>query len=82
MERLWSFAFYSRLKINPKEHPLFMVEPSFNTRQNREKLTEIAFEKYETPALFVAKDAVLSCFAAGRATGITFFFYYYYYYLF
>jgi len=47
-----------------------MVEPSFNTRQNREKLTEIAFEKYETPALFVAKDAVLSCFASGRATGL------------
>lgn len=60
----------NRLGINPKEHPILMVEPSFNTRFNREKLTELIFEKYEAPALFVAKDAVLSCFAAGRASGL------------
>ena len=59
-----------RLRIDSKEHPLLMVEPSFNTRQNREKMTEIGFEKYSTPAMFVSKDAVLTCFASGRATGL------------
>lgn len=70
VESLWGFGFSNRLHVDPKEHPLLMVEPAYNTRQNREKLTELVFEKYEAPALFVSKDAVLSCFAAGRATGL------------
>ena len=70
MESLWAFGMTNRLKINPKEHPILMVEPSYNLRQNRERLTELMFEKYEAPALFVAKDAVLSCFASGRASGL------------
>eukprot|EP00339_Tiarina_fusa_P013742 CAMPEP_0117027354 /NCGR_PEP_ID=MMETSP0472-20121206/20002_1 /TAXON_ID=693140 ORGANISM="Tiarina fusus, Strain LIS" /NCGR_SAMPLE_ID=MMETSP0472 /ASSEMBLY_ACC=CAM_ASM_000603 /LENGTH=431 /DNA_ID=CAMNT_0004734575 /DNA_START=49 /DNA_END=1341 /DNA_ORIENTATION=- len=70
VESLWSFGMTNRLRINPKEHPILMVEPSYNTRQNREKMTELIFEKYEAPALFVAKDAVLSCFASGRASGL------------
>src|SRR3990167_1074693 len=68
MESLWGFGLNNRLRIDPKEYALLMVEPSFNTRQNREKLTELIFEKYEAPALFLAKDAVLSCFACGRTT--------------
>ena len=70
LESLWTYGMTNRLAVNPKEHPILMVEPSYNTRQNREKLTELIFEKYESPALFVSKDAVLSCFAAGRATGM------------
>jgi len=70
LESLWGFGLSNRLHVDPKEHPLLMVEPAFNTRQNREKLTELVFEKYEAPALFVSKDAVLSCFSAGRATGL------------
>lgn len=70
VESLWAFGMTNRLRINPKEHPILMVEPSYNLRQNREKLTELIFEKYECPALFVSKDAVLSCFASGRASGL------------
>jgi actin-related protein len=29
------------------------------------------FEKYRTPALFLSKDAVLSCYSLGRTTGLT-----------
>lgn len=32
---------------------------------------EIMFEKYKVPSFFIAKDAVLSCFALGRTTGLT-----------
>lgn len=47
-----------------------MVEPSFNTKDRRENLAELLFEKFEAPAVFLAKDAVLNCFAAGRSNGI------------
>lgn len=70
VESLWTFGMANRLRANPKEHPILLVEPSFNTRENREKMTELMFEKYETPALFVSKDAVLSCFASGRSSGL------------
>ena len=70
VESLWSFGMLNRLHEDPKEHPVLMVEPSYNTRENREKLTELMFEKYEVPALFVSKDAVLSCFASGRSSGL------------
>ena len=42
----------------------------WNTRQKREKLTEIMFEKYNVPAFFLCKNAVLSAFANGRSTGL------------
>lgn len=39
-------------------------------RSKREKLTELMFEKYNVPAYFLVKNAVLAAFANGRATGI------------
>merc|ERR1712142_42146 len=55
-----------------KYHPVMMSEASWNTRAKREKLCEIMFEKYEIPAYFLCKNAVLSAFANGRATGLIF----------
>jgi actin-like protein 6A len=35
------------------------------------RLMETLFEKFSTPAVFVSKDAVLSCYACGRTSGLT-----------
>eukprot|EP01095_Lingulamoeba_sp_RSL-Kostka_P007073 TRINITY_DN2233_c3_g1_i1.p1 TRINITY_DN2233_c3_g1~~TRINITY_DN2233_c3_g1_i1.p1 ORF type:complete len:443 (+),score=153.22 TRINITY_DN2233_c3_g1_i1:149-1477(+) len=69
-EQLVSHGLNYRLRIDPKEHPIVMSEPSFNTREKREYLTELMFEKYDVPALFVAKSAVLSSFCSARSTGL------------
>lgn len=37
---------------------------------HREKATEIMFESFQVPALYVAIQAVLSLYASGRTTGI------------
>lgn len=42
----------------------------WNVRAKREKLTEIMFEKYNVPAFYLVKNAVLAAFANGRSTGI------------
>ncbi|KAF6151927.1 hypothetical protein GIB67_010501 [Kingdonia uniflora] len=59
-----------RLLIDPKEHPMLLAEPSSNTPQQRERTAELMFEKYKVPALFLAKNAVLTSFASGRATSL------------
>lgn len=70
VEKIWDHAFRERLLIDPKEHPMLLAEPSLNTQQHREKTVELMFEKYRTPALFLAKNAVLTSFATGRATSL------------
>merc|ERR1711972_378854 len=37
---------------------------------NREKMTQIMFETFQTPCMYVAIQAVLSLYASGRTTGI------------
>eukprot|EP00743_Colponemidia_sp_Colp-15_P003099 GILK01003349.1.p1 GENE.GILK01003349.1~~GILK01003349.1.p1 ORF type:complete len:426 (-),score=47.17 GILK01003349.1:181-1458(-) len=70
MEQLWDHAFHKCLLADPKEHPLMVAEPSIHSRQSREKMAEILFEKYQAPAIFLSKSAVLSSFASGRATAL------------
>ncbi|XP_051189571.1 actin-related protein 4 [Lolium perenne] len=70
VDNIWNHAFRRRLLINPEEHPMLIAEPSTNNGQQREKAAELMFEKYKVPALFLAKNAVLTSFASGRATSL------------
>ncbi|XP_030849315.1 actin-like protein 6B [Strongylocentrotus purpuratus] len=63
-------AYKKYIKSDPSLHPVLMSEPAWNLRQKREKLTELMFEQYNIPALFLCKSPVLSAFANGRATGL------------
>lgn len=51
-------------------HPVLFSEAAWNVRNNRERLTELMFEKYSVPAFFLVKNAVLAAFANGRATAL------------
>ncbi|KAL0289641.1 UNVERIFIED_CONTAM: Actin-related protein 4 [Sesamum calycinum] len=70
VENIWDHALRKCLLVDPKEHPMLLAEPCSNTQQQREKTAEIMFEKYQVPALFLAKNAVLTSFASGRATSL------------
>jgi len=41
-----------------------------NPKANRERVTQIMFETFEVPAMYLAIQAVLSLYASGRTTGI------------
>jgi len=69
-EKVWDFCYNGKLQLPPEEHPLLMTECAWNTSKNREKAVEIAFEKFQTPAFFLSKQDVLSCYAVGRGTGL------------
>lgn len=70
VEALWEHTLKKRLVVQPDEHPILLGEPVHTTREGREKMVELLFEKHNPPAIFLAKNPVLASFASGRATSL------------
>merc|ERR1719203_216266 len=70
MEKIWQHTFTSELRVNAEEHPVMLTEAPANPKTNREKRTQIMFETFNVPKLYVSIQAVLSLYASGRTTGL------------
>ncbi|XP_003386197.1 PREDICTED: actin-like protein 6A [Amphimedon queenslandica] len=69
-QQLINHLYTKHIKTDSDLHPVLMTEPTWNTKSDREKLTELMFETYKVPAFFLSKTAVLSAFANGRSTAL------------
>ncbi|KAL4451640.1 hypothetical protein ABPG75_007302 [Micractinium tetrahymenae] len=69
-EGLLEHALKQQMRLETGSHPVMLAEPSTNTKEAREKAVELLFEQYDSPAVFMAKNAVLSSFSTGRQTSL------------
>lgn len=70
MEQIWYHTIYNELRVDPAEYSALLTEAPLNPKINREKMIQIFFETFKVPNFYVAIQAVLSLYAAGRTTGI------------
>lgn len=70
MERIWDYTFSQQLRVTPSDHPILLTECPLNPRSDREKMMEIMFGNFQTPAVYLQMTAVAALYAAGRTTGL------------
>jgi len=69
-EQVLDYSYKRIVQSESELHPVLFSEAPWNKKDRREQLCELMFEKYNVPAFFLVKNAVLAAFANGRSTGL------------
>jgi len=71
MEKVWHHTFYNELRVQPTEmEGVLLTEAPRCPKANREKMVTVMFETFEINNIYVAIQAVMSLYSAGRTTGL------------
>ena len=70
MEQIWNHMLYNELRHLPDEHNIILTDQPSNTPENRGKMAQIMFEKFNIPGLYISMTSVLAIYDAGRTSGM------------
>jgi len=62
--------YYNELRIAPEEQPVILSNSMFNKRGNRERLTQVMFEDFNVPAIYLGTNEAFALYATGKTTGL------------
>lgn len=66
MEHLWNYTFHDKLKVETKGKNILLTEAPLNRKENRSKMVQTMFEKYEFENVHVSVQAMLTLYAQGK----------------
>ena len=70
LEAVWTNVYNSQLRLPAEEHPAMLSEPPNTPKPDRERLTRMMFETFSVPSMYLADQATLCLYAAGKTTGV------------
>ena len=70
LECLWRHTFETELRVVPEEQPVLLIESPHTSNADRERKTQIMFETFNIPNLYLENSAVLALTASRRTTGL------------
>mmetsp|Transcript_47449 Transcript_47449/g.34733 ORF Transcript_47449/g.34733 Transcript_47449/m.34733 type:complete len:206 (+) Transcript_47449:36-653(+) len=70
MENMWEYILEKELNLEPKNMSVLLTDSAFNSKENKQKVAEVMFEKFRVKELAILNTAVLSLFSTGRTSGI------------
>lgn len=68
MERVWAYAFYTELKLDPADCTVLLTEPMFNPKAHRERTVQMMFDDFHVGKLYLCTCASLAMEQAGGKT--------------
>jgi len=71
--KLWEYTFHRKMGMKDlSEKKILVTEAALNPTKNREKITEMIFEKFGFNGCMFESQALLSLMAEGHSTGLVF----------
>lgn len=61
----------NKIRVDPSRTPILISDQN-QENEDKEKMVELAFEKFGSPAFYSSKRSVLSLFANGKSTGFVY----------
>ena len=69
-EILMHYLLYDQIEVIPEEMSVLITETPLSSKDNRAKITEMIFEKFNVKKCHIANSSMLGLFAYGKTSGI------------
>lgn len=70
MEKVWEHTFSRELKVAQEERNILTSDSPLSPKINREKMTQIMFEKFNVQGLFICIRPILSMYSLGKTSAL------------